>query len=741
MLGGPRLPNRRKSISFPRSSIFPEFPGELVLIGASSTRCSYSLFLRHARLPICFHGADRHLVQAARRPCAHGISAALMREHMANINLYISSKLRIYPAREEDLESHPLIGPYGKADATSDSLILSKWNHWAPDATWATVLDELIVVRVSDLANWPVDPHQTEDLINATAVSIRPGFSYFWFEAQDKAWHQRELVDLPDGVTVFRAGEVVRIPSGNSSIAWMEDKEFPVGLAGMHQVPSWLFKDPGSGDTALSPSSLDEELLDKIDEIDNASQQAGEPPFFEPQEEDFSRRREMIPMDVRLLFPIPVAEFIAAVSSAIQVDPAMLALPVAVAMAACIGTSRSLRLNPTWVEPACLWAVTIAASGSNKSAPFRMAMAPLKDLNQELVAEYREKLAVFETEKRSCKGGGQDPALHEQANRLVRPPEHRLLVKDVTIEKLAEMLEQNPHGLCLASDELRAWFLSFTRYSGASSEPYFLEFYDGSPSTVDRVTKAPIVLDQPLLSIVGNCQPAIMAKLLTSDAWSSGLAPRFLPCYPPTPFAMYQAPPEDIPEIAAYRQLTRKVFKALVGSKGELKLSPDVEKYWVTDLNTRRRRIYKLPETSARRSQLSKLNSIQARWALIHHVFFEMSKSDGNCDKPVAHESMLAGILFADWFDQEAGRVLGLLTSTGQSVQDDFWVSCLLSFENGATPRELFQRYRSKLNNAEEAKMILEALASKKLVHRSSVPSGEKGGRPTVRFISLEHLS
>jgi hypothetical protein len=69
--------------------------------------------------------------------------------------------------------------------------------------------------------------------------------------------------------------------------------------------------------------------------------------------------------------------------------------------------------------------------------------------------------------KKQAKGG-------EPLN-LPDPPEkpacRRVVTSDPTIEKLADLLEDNPRGLLVARDELGGWLGSFTRYKGKAGGP------------------------------------------------------------------------------------------------------------------------------------------------------------------------------------------------------------------------------------------------------------------------------
>lgn len=183
----------------------------------------------------------------------------------------------------------------------------------------------------------------------------------------------------------------------------------------------------------------------------------------------------------------------------------------------------------------------------------------------------------------------------------------RLLVGDVTIEKLAVMLGEHGGRLCLASDE--ATFLENIsgKYSnGRSSFEAVLQGYSGSQIRVDRKSaeSPPVFVPRPRLVIALSVQPSVVAGLARDESMrSKGLIGRFLYALPGTmvgarPFAGYVmpasvsadygalitrlcnlAPPldsEDIPRISMSREAWRDWRAFNVSLEDRLKGSGDL---------------------------------------------------------------------------------------------------------------------------------------------------------------------
>ena len=95
------------------------------------------------------------------------------------------------------------------------------------------------------------------------------------------------------------------------------------------------------------------------------------------------------------------------------------------------------------------------------------------------------------------------------------PPCPRLVVNDATVEKLGEMLNQNPRGLMLVRDELPGWLARMQREEFQSARAFYLEAFDGDGQfTYDRIGRGTIHIENCTLSLVGGVQPSRIAPLV-----------------------------------------------------------------------------------------------------------------------------------------------------------------------------------------------------------------------------------
>ncbi len=111
----------------------------------------------------------------------------------------------------------------------------------------------------------------------------------------------------------------------------------------------------------------------------------------------------------------------------------------------------------------------------------------------------------------------------------------RLYVSNVTIERVAVLLQARPQGMLLLSDELASLFLNMSRYSGGQDNEFWLEAWNGRAYTVERMGRPPIAVDYLLVGLVGGLQPDKLARSFKGDL--DGMYARVLFAWPPdTPY-------------------------------------------------------------------------------------------------------------------------------------------------------------------------------------------------------------
>ena len=91
------------------------------------------------------------------------------------------------------------------------------------------------------------------------------------------------------------------------------------------------------------------------------------------------------------------------------------------------------------------------------------------------------------------------------------------------LEKLGELLSENPGGLLLVRDELFGLLSRLSNEEFSGERAFYLEAYNGDGSyTYDRIGRGTIHIPSCTLSIVGGIQPLRVAPLVNEAVTGGG---------------------------------------------------------------------------------------------------------------------------------------------------------------------------------------------------------------------------
>jgi putative DNA primase/helicase len=231
------------------------------------------------------------------------------------------------------------------------------------------------------------------------------------------------------------------------------------------------------------------------------------------------------------------------------------------AISAVIG--RKARVYPKryddWLVVPNLWAMLIGRPSSGKTPAMREALKPLRKLADDALEQFKldfvkykaalklQELKVKTAEKNARKAlneGNESQAMQyivSTINGPISPHQARYIVNDATVEKLGELLNQNPNGLLLERDELYGWLHTLDREDRSNDRTFFLEASSGDGAyTYDRIGRGTLHIPALCLSIVGGIQPARLAPYIhhavRGGNGDDGLIQRFqLAVYPNPP--------------------------------------------------------------------------------------------------------------------------------------------------------------------------------------------------------------
>lgn len=253
------------------------------------------------------------------------------------------------------------------------------------------------------------------------------------------------------------------------------------------------------------------------------------------------------------LMPDPLRPWIADIAERMQCPPDFPAIGAMVALASVVG--RQCAINPKqrddWQVVPNLWGAIVGRPGQLKTPALKEAMRPLRRLVADADKQYSEELADYEADapvrqeqakvakamlQKALKSGGAGESEADALRAMQKgsaPPIHkRYECNDTTIEKLAELLRDNPTGILLFRDELVGWLKSLDRDGREGDRTFYLEAWDGNGAIKhDRIGRGTVTVQGVCVSILGGIQPGPLARYIEDAAsgkgGSDGLMQRF----------------------------------------------------------------------------------------------------------------------------------------------------------------------------------------------------------------------
>jgi hypothetical protein len=262
--------------------------------------------------------------------------------------------------------------------------------------------------------------------------------------------------------------------------------------------------------------------------------------------------------------------------------PDYVALPLLALASSLLGNARWVVAWHGWAEPPALWCASVGNPSSGKSSGASpVTRDVLAKIEAHVCRDYPQDIKQWETlasvakavlkqwEKDAAKAIKNKEAVPEKPAEATAPPKPirpRARVVDVTVERLAAIIEGLPKGVLYVRDELAGWLMNLSRYAnGGSDRPFWLESYNGGAMQVDRVKNPdPVFIPHLTVPVFGTIQPDRLADTLGGA--DDGLPSRFLWAWPTAqPFARPAGGGD--PAVAADRLL--RLADLRMGATGE----------------------------------------------------------------------------------------------------------------------------------------------------------------------------
>ena len=255
------------------------------------------------------------------------------------------------------------------------------------------------------------------------------------------------------------------------------------------------------------------------------------------------------------LLPGFAGKFVRALSAATETSPELAFAMVLGAAATAAARSYVVQVMPGYIEPPNIWILAAQPSGTRKSVVQSATTKPLvewefdqaktvapeikkvvseRKTTEARIKKLRTKAANAETQKEANAFAAEASTLEADLPDI--PSEPQLWTSDVTPERLGSLLADNDECMSWHSSEAGLFDTIGGRYSnGLPNLDLMLKAHSGDPERVDRGSRPPVYLRQPLLTIGLSPQPDVLRGLASKPGFRGrGLLGRFLYLMPQT---------------------------------------------------------------------------------------------------------------------------------------------------------------------------------------------------------------
>lgn len=448
---------------------------------------------------------------------------------------------------------------------------------------------------------------------------------------------------------------------------------------------------------------------------------------FRDRPEDFMPEIPAAPVFRPDILPEPFASYVMENAAAIGVPAEMIALPFLANVGALIGNRLAVQLKRGRLHYPTLWVGVVAPPGAAKTPALNAARLFLDVLQGEWHDLYKRQLAQWEADVERWSA---TPPL-ERGPKPPRPVMRNAFTTNATIEVIGVMLEQL-YGLSYQLDELAGFIHGMDQYRGGkgADRQYWLQLWATVTTMVNRLSREPIYLRKPVVSVVGGIQPDKLGDLRDRHGKEDGFIDRFVLVRP-------DVRPQRWTEAEADPALLEAVVAELRGLYARIP-APDGDLHWTVQLSSEAREMWRVwydanatrieASTGLLAGVLSKMSIQVARFALILNTL-------RNLDDPrrmISAEVLADAIWLGDFCLAYWDRCMPLIGQpvSGAGTRADARVLRILRDHGEQDPDRWVTRSRvsKRLGNVSPADMTaaLDALRADGIVERRSIDTGTK---------------
>ncbi len=485
------------------------------------------------------------------------------------------------------------------------------------------------------------------------------------------------------------------------------------------------------------------------------------------------------PFDFEKLLPKELRDYVRDEADRMPCAPDFIAAALIVALGSIVGARCAIlpKGNDDWAIVPNLWGGCVGVPTSKKSPAIDKGMRPLYQLAKKAMEKHREATDAYEadkvvyeakkeaieariknTAKAKKKSADDDENIEKIAKELQVhrkevpnvPIQRRFKTNDTTIEKLGEMLRENPQGMLVLRDELVGLLASWDKAGREGDRAFFLESWNGvSDFNTDRIGRKDIYIPNLCVSIFGGIQPDKLIRYLEQTAnalENDGMLQRFQ-------ILVYPNPPEwewrdRTPDKEAQKQVD-VVFDTLTdidpvdwGAYPKnnhnkfpyFRFDEEAQQIFINWSSRLHKEKLQREDNPIISQHLAKYDKLFPALVLIFHlVDCAIHGNRGSIKK----ESALRAEAWCDYLESHARRCYGLLADDGLRAAQALSTKIQNSkVSNNFTCREVRRNQWRYLTTDEAVRSALEWLEDEKWIQGYTTGSNGPGtGRSTTRYI------
>ena len=465
------------------------------------------------------------------------------------------------------------------------------------------------------------------------------------------------------------------------------------------------------------------------------------------------------------LLPMALRGWVMDIAHRMQCPPDFPAVAALVALSSLIGARAVIqpKARDDWQVVPNLWGNLVGRAGVKKSPALSEALRPLNRLQADEFERWQlvhdawaldcKVMAMQgDANEKKAKGlAGKDPvaarALLEPVDLPPEPTARRFIVNDATVEKLGELMQQNPWGTLSYRDELYGLLTGLDKPGQEGARAFMLQSYDGNQGyTFDRIGRGTVHIPRVCQAVIGGIQPGRIQEYVrgavAGGSADDGLLQRFaLTVWPDVTGEFIHV--DQWPDTPA-KQTAWAVFERLAKLQPANDTEPVIWRFddaaqalfveWLVPFETEIRGDDLHP---AMVSHLSKYRKLIPALALVF-ALIDTPDTSG-----VIHErELIRALSFGDYLRTHANRLYAAAVTpettdavtllsrikAGKLVDRDGVI--LDSF----TPRQVALKHWAGLGTPDAVRKAADVLADYDWLRREVVTGGAAGGRPSDRY-------